>query len=545
MERFALTDNRLSRLLMFFTVLAAAILLVLPDGNAFAYRHYCLECNMVTNGTLEYDPVDGFYQPTCTKAGWAMWHCTNCDVFYDEITVPALGHSYVVTTTDATCEEAGKTVHRCKRCGYSYTDEIAALGHDMVLTEDVPPTCTEPGRTVLSCTRCEKEEVTEAAAFGHFFLPAEGVQPTCLEAGESVKACLRCGEEEHTELAALGHSWGAWTTEVEPTSFKDGLEARSCVRCSLREERVMDRLPLTGTPAGTGVIVGGALVLLGVLGFAAKKILAARAAVQTLAGAEHGFEAFKLTEKKVLAKLDMAQASNEAFVALLKSKPNLSITLMEPSDDTGLASKIEELDPDALLMDFAGLDGLAEAEAAIAEASGAKENLKVELIAAFADDGVRARLEELKEAGTIARYAFGTDNRYVKLTKLIVPLYKDMMKDADSVEAMGIIAEMFGIPVVPEVLGVLANAEHAGEIAEVVKDKFNGVELEASDGLTVINALGEILGLDGIAAGAELLEDLGDTKETVQSDEEGNVHKAYKGAEVAKDVGDVIGSLLG
>ena len=79
----------------------------------------------------------------------------------------------------------------------------------------------------------------------------------------------------------------------------------------------------------------------------------------------------------------------------------------------------------------------------------------------------------------------------------------------------------------------------------MVKDKFNGVELEASDGLTVINALGEILGLDGIAAGAELLEDLGDTKETVQSDEEGNVHKVYKGAEVAKDVGDVIGSLLG
>ena len=213
--------------------------------------------------------------------------------------------------------------------------------------------------------------------------------------------------------------------------------------------------------------------------------------------------------------------------------------------EADFSAKMEEVDPDAVILDCRGAAGLEEAVALIGELRAEHENVAFEIIAFDADGAVRARLEELKEQGVVARYAFAEENRFVKMSKLVVPLYKDLMTDADSVESIGIIAEIFGIPAVTEFLEVLATVEHGGEIVEVAKDKFSGVDMEVSDGLTVVNAIAEILGIDGIAAASELLEDLGDTKESVTSDEEGKIHAGYKAGEVAKDVGDVIGSILG
>ena len=605
--------------MLLFTLVFTLLLLALPNGLARADTAYCTYCGRVTNGLIEYDPNDGFDPPTCTKAGYGLFNCDICDSF-SEVTVPALGHSYavstakeptceeageelhqctrcgdsytvpmdalshnyvfstntatcteeganiykcsrcgatrsdpvaayghdyVVTTAPATCEEAGEELHQCTRCGDSYTVPIATLDHDYELTEDVLQTCTEAGHTTRVCSRCGDVESEEQEAFGHWFVYADTVAASCLDEGDTIRACLRCGEEEHTPIPAKGHSWGAWVTEKEATGFAEGLESRTCTRCGEREERAIAQLPPTGTPVGTGVVVVGAVVILAGVAFAVKKILAARAAAKAARVAKHAFEAFKLTEKRIFAKLEMEEESNRTFIDTIKARPNLSVTLADEGKEATLSEQLEEADPDAVILDFTGSMGLDEAVALVDELAAAKEDLVFELVAFGADDAVCTRLDKLKDAGTIARYAFAGDNRFVKVSKLIVPLYKDMMKDADSVEAIGIVAEMFGIPAVPEVLEVLAKVEHAGEIVDVVKDKFSGVDMEAEDGLTVINALSEILGLEGVAAVSELIEDLGDTVESIRSDEEGEVHRTYKAGEVAKDVGDVIGSLLG
>ena len=71
--------------------------------------------------------------------------CTRCGNSYTE-TLPATGHTYTVSGSEATCTEGGKTVHTCTVCGDTYTETTPALGHDYkaVVTS---PTCTEKGYT--------------------------------------------------------------------------------------------------------------------------------------------------------------------------------------------------------------------------------------------------------------------------------------------------------------------------------------------------------------------------------------------------------------
>lgn len=74
--------------------------------------------------------TDAAVAPTCTATGLTEGsHCTKCGVVFTEQTVvPALGHSYSVTSHDATCVDYELFHYECSKCGDSYdisADDLA------------------------------------------------------------------------------------------------------------------------------------------------------------------------------------------------------------------------------------------------------------------------------------------------------------------------------------------------------------------------------------------------------------------------------------
>lgn len=100
--------------------------------------------------------------PTCTKSGLTEGrYCSKCgEIFAEQETVKALGHSYSVTTVAPTCTKAGYDLHQCIRCSKTkQSDETAALGHSFGEWEIVKaPTTEEPGTQSRQCQNCPEIE---------------------------------------------------------------------------------------------------------------------------------------------------------------------------------------------------------------------------------------------------------------------------------------------------------------------------------------------------------------------------------------------------
>ena len=105
--------RRITVLMGAVILLLAAIALVLPSGTAYADRAYCVQCGRVTTGTIYYDAYDGYYPPTCTRAGTGLFYCDEC-FMYNAARIPALGHSYAVSIakvhTDYKAGEVAKDI---------------------------------------------------------------------------------------------------------------------------------------------------------------------------------------------------------------------------------------------------------------------------------------------------------------------------------------------------------------------------------------------------------------------------------------------------
>ena len=537
---------RSSRLAALLLALALACSL-LPVFAGQAHAETCSNCGNDVTPVLTYDGRGelNLYEPTCTEAGMGIYVCPVCGIAFGRpVQTGALGHSYSASASTATCTEDGEVVYTCVRCGDSYSEHSSAVGHDYHRS-GTAATCTEAGSYTYTCVRCGTSYTETEPALGHDYVH-EGTEPTCTEPGVETDVCSRCGDEKKVEKAALGHSWPAeWTVAKEATNSEEGLEYRECQRCGLREERA---IPKTGLPIA--IVIGGVIVILAGIAFGVRKYLAAKAvaagaAVTAAAAATaSGFELVKLTEKKILAHLRDA-ASNQEFLQLVRSRPNLSLVLFDPGKPATLSEQIEAADPDAVLMDCADEAEFDQMMAAFAEIRAEHGDVRFEAIAFDADGALIARLAAEKDAGALFAYADDGQNKYVKMSQLIVPLYKDLLKDADSLESIGIIADMFGIPGVSTLLGAISGADRAKDLAETAKDALTGVEMEASDGVSVVHNIAALLGIDAIAAVSELTEDVLDTRDSLTGDEEGKTHKAYKAGEVGKDIGDVIGTLLG
>lgn len=486
-------------------------------------------------------------EATCTAAGSATYACSRCGDVYTEAT-PALGHSYVKSGgSEATCTEGGAVVYTCERCDHSYTEHSVALGHDYVITTE-EPTCTKKGATIHTCSRCGDTYSEPIDALGHAMEEKEVVQPTCVDEGTRTLVCTRCGVEEKETLEPLGHLWPeTWIVEKKPTLFDKGLEYRLCERCGEREERTIPTLSIMETPVGPGILIGVIVLAGGGIALFLKRRaaqgLATAAATAATAAAASGLEGISLIERTIFAKVS-DDPSNEEFLEIIRERPNLSVTLFDPEKGTTLAEQVSEVGPNAVLLDFTGAAGLAEAQEVIEGLRADNESVSFELIAFDADEALILQLEDMEEAEKLFAYAKGDQNKYVKMARLVVPLYKDFMKENSSLETIGKIADLFGIPAVSTMLGAVVTARDIKDVAQTAKDAVDGVDMEVADGAAVVSTIASLLGCDATAAVAGLVVSVSDAVDTVESDEEGSTHTAYKAGTITKDVGDAIGTLL-
>lgn len=172
--------------------------------------------------------------PTCTAEGSTKIVCDTCTATIGEVyIIPAKGHAYNTSsvTTEPGCESTGTRTYRCS-CGATITEEIPAKGHSFKTTV-TDATCTSKGLVVTECTVCKKESAKttiELAAKNHNWNDGVVTTPaTCTNGGVKTYTCTICGETKTEDIDALGHNWGEWT--VTPSTNNDtGSVSRECLR---------------------------------------------------------------------------------------------------------------------------------------------------------------------------------------------------------------------------------------------------------------------------------------------------------------------------
>ena len=196
-----------------------------PTCTEQGYTTYTCECGDTyiddyVNALGHTEETISAIAPTCTVSGLtAGVKCSVCDeVFTEQETVPALGHSHTSKiTTSATHTTTGVMTYTCS-CGDTYTEVIEKLekhNHEAVVTA---PTCTEQGHTTYTCECGDSYVADYVDALGH--TPANAVEenyvaPTCTENGSKdvVIYCSVCDEELSRETE---------TTEATDHADNDG-----------------------------------------------------------------------------------------------------------------------------------------------------------------------------------------------------------------------------------------------------------------------------------------------------------------------------------
>ncbi len=173
-------------------------------------------------------------------------------------------HQYQwVTVTEPTCTSTGLRSGVCN-CGMQTREVIPALGHNFQTTGS-QATCTAPGEQVVSCTRCGLVQSRNSIpALGHSWGAWRQSSPaTCVREAMIYRICSRCQEREWSRdyEAGLGdHDWGEWELVIEPTPDAPGLRRRVCNLSAdhVEEETVeyyspeLPELPDLLAPDGTG-----------------------------------------------------------------------------------------------------------------------------------------------------------------------------------------------------------------------------------------------------------------------------------------------------
>ena len=170
-------------------------------------------------------------QADCDSAGYTKYSCECGYSYKSDITSPK-GHDYSAKVTAHTCTEAGYTTYKCKNCNDSYVaDLIAPTGHNLSIVA-VAPTCSDEGYTRFACTVCPYTYNSDyVKPLGHTVSKISVTLPTCTEGGSTLFGCSECDykfESEFTE--PLGHSITC-VTVAPPTCTEVGYTQYACSEC--------------------------------------------------------------------------------------------------------------------------------------------------------------------------------------------------------------------------------------------------------------------------------------------------------------------------
>jgi len=493
---------------------------------------------------------------TCTAAGSNNYSCTRCGATTSEASA-ALGHKYVSKVIDeATCTEDGLTKYTCSRCGNSYEKTVEALGHEWGEEETVEATCTEDGHRRKECERCGEIEEETYPALGHSlgtFTVAKA--ETCTEDGTREAVCSRCGEKVNETIPALGHDYPEeWTLEKAATYFAEGLESKTCSRCGDRITQTIPKKNIVPIIAGSA----GGIAVLGGLWYFLRKKLRRKVAEEV---------AKELFKPSVESRTVVISSRNEELVKSLKGKTFLQVNAC---DEEGLAESVADNGPDLVILDPCDEDTLkrlpelkAQEEteesadpgtaASGQEASDAKTAGETESPSSTEEEEEPAELvfglilekdtiernrdllRTYKEEGLISGYTDTESGNYVVLTKLVLPVLKPKAGSDESLDNIGSIADLLGIPVISTVL----SAYTSGRDIKAVLDEG---DIGVSETATIIGDIASILGLDTLGSVVGLVGDVESIRDA--SDEEAGAYERKEGVSGAKDIVEVVTDLL-
>lgn len=187
--------------------------------------------------------------PTCKAGGYTTYTCKNdgCTYSYVGDYTPASSHDYTgensVVVTPPTCTDKGYTTHKCKNCEYYFIDTyVDAIGHDFDKTKGEAGTDAETGKSYTKypckheCGEYQYEYVGDGCTHANWEY-VKTIAPTCINDGYDIYSCPTCKDNEiKTNIKpALGHVWDYWTIITYPTETSNGLQERKCKNCTEKD----------------------------------------------------------------------------------------------------------------------------------------------------------------------------------------------------------------------------------------------------------------------------------------------------------------------
>ena len=138
----------------------------------------CIECGATTSIILP-ELSDECYTfnveiaPDCENQGTGRytWNVTEYGVYYFDIDLSTVGHSYETTVIAPTCTSQGYTIYTCATCGDIYEDSyVNATGHSFGnWSVGKMAGCEEDGYLYRECQICYEQEQSVINATGHSY----------------------------------------------------------------------------------------------------------------------------------------------------------------------------------------------------------------------------------------------------------------------------------------------------------------------------------------------------------------------------------------
>ena len=120
------------------------------------------------------------------------------------------------------------------------------------------------------------------------------------------------------------------------------------------------------------------------------------------------------------------------------------------------------------------------------------------------------------------------------MVKLVLPILKPYLKSDESLEMLGKVAVLLGIPIVATIINIYVSGRD-------IKSNLEESEIGVSQTAAIIGDIASILGLDKIASVAGLVDDIDSIKSAM--DKEAGANEIKNGVLGAKDIIDVVKEL--
>ena len=177
---------------------------------------HCGRCNKVLVAQEEVAKLEHTFEsvvtePTCATTGYTTHTCTVCGYSYKDSTTAKRAHKWDagVIVKEPTCTRPGSMQVSCSYddCDAFYFDNLVpALGHTEETIPAVAPSCTETGLTEgKKCSVCgeilvaQEEIAAKGHSFGEWTVTKEATRK---EAGVETRSCA-CGETETREIPVI------------------------------------------------------------------------------------------------------------------------------------------------------------------------------------------------------------------------------------------------------------------------------------------------------------------------------------------------------